>query len=200
MLQTAWISLFVRIFLLEQLMKRFGNFYTAVAVMFFIIVGTAGVADAQRRNERQIRDLVRTLNAQIDDFQFGLDYQLRSTSSRSPDIENVQESIRNLQTKLDDFEENLNNARENRDDVREIITAAKDVDTFLAQHPQNRRVETNWQNVRTTIGNLASAYGVVPDWSTRISATPGVTRDPVGRTVPPRSTSAPTHALTGTYQ
>lgn len=199
MLQTPGISLFIRIFLWRKLMKRVGNFYAAVAVTFFIILGTVGVADAQRRNERQIRDLVRTLNAQIDDFQFGLDYQLRSTSSRTPDIENVQESIRNLQTKLDDFEENLNNARENRDDVREIITAAKDVDTFLAQHPQNRRIETNWQSVRTTIGNLASNYGVVPDWSTRVSAIPGVTRDPVGNTVPPRR-SAPGHILTGTYQ
>jgi hypothetical protein len=180
-------------------MKRFGNFYIAVAVMFFAVLGTAGVAEGQRRNERQIRDLVRTLNAQIDDFQFGLDYQLRSTSSHGQDAENVQDSIRNLQSKLDDFEENLNNARENRDDVRQIITAAKDVDAFLAQHPQNRRLESNWQGVRTTITSLASNYGVIPDWSTRISATPGTTRDPIGNTVPPRR-SAPSHALTGTYQ
>ena len=186
-------------------MRRFGNFFAAMAVMSFVVLGTAGLADAQRRNERQIRDLVRSLNAQIDDFQYGLDYQLRSSSSRNRDVENVHDSIRNLQTKVDDFEENLNNRKDNRDDIREIITAAKDIDAYLGQNPQNRRIETNWQSVRTSIDSLATNYGVTPDWSSRISATPGVTRDPVGNTVPPRmSTPArvvgPSHNLTGTYQ
>jgi hypothetical protein len=186
-------------------MRRFGNFFAAIAVMSFVLLGSVSFADAQRRNERQIRDLVRSLNAQIDDFQYGLDYQLRSTSSSTRDNENVHDSIRNLQTKVDDFEENLNNRKDNRDDIREIVTAAKDIDAYLGQNQQNRRIETNWQSVRTTINNLASNYGVTPDWSSRISATPGVTRDPVGNTVPPRmSTPArvvgPVHNLTGTYQ
>lgn len=180
-------------------MKRFGNFYAAVALMAFIVLGTAGVADAQRRNERQVRDLVRTLNAQIDDFQYGLDYQLRSTSSRGPDVEDVHQSIRNLQTKVDDFEENLNNRRENRDDVREIIAAAKDVDAFLAANSQGRRIDENWQNVRTTINSLAANYGVNADWSTRTSAYPGTTRDRAGQTVPPRA-AVVSRGLTGTYQ
>ncbi|HUR98642.1 MAG TPA: hypothetical protein VMZ26_11310 [Pyrinomonadaceae bacterium] len=186
-------------------MKRFGNFFAAIAVMSFVLLGAAGSADAQRRNERQIRDLVRSLNAQIDDFQYGLDYQLRSASSRNQDVENVHDSIRNLQSKVDDFEENLNNRKDNRDDIREIVTAAKDIDAYLGQNPQNRRIETNWQNVRTSINGLASNYGVTPDWSSRISATPGVTRDTVGDKVPPRMSTpsrvvGPSNNLTGTYQ
>ncbi|MEO8573386.1 MAG: hypothetical protein ABI481_05410 [Pyrinomonadaceae bacterium] len=188
-------------------MKRLGNFFAAIAVVSFVLIGTAGLADGQKRNEKQIRDLVRSLNAQIDDFQYGLDYQLRSASSKSQDVENVQDSIRRLQTKVDDFEENLNNRKDNRDDIREIVTSAKDIDAYLDQDQQNRRIETNWQSVRTTINSLASNYGVTPDWSSRISATPGVTRDPVGNTGPPRMSapsqarvSGPTNNLTGTYQ
>ena len=180
-------------------MKRFGNFFAVIATISFVVLGSAGLAEGQRGNERQIRDLVRTLNAQIDDFQYGLDYQLRSTSGRTQDVETVHDSIRNLQSKVDDFGENLNNRRENRDDVRGIVTAAKDVDVYLAQNQQNRRIDTNWQNVRTTINSLASNYGVTPDWSTRVSAAPGTTRGPVGNTIPPRL-STPSHALTGTYQ
>ena len=138
----------------------------AVAAVLFLIFGTAGLADAQRRNERQIRDLVRSLNAQIDDFQYGLDNQLRSTS-QSQDIEGVQDSIRNLQTKVDDLEENLNNRKDNRDDIHAIIQAAKDVDAFLEANPQNQRIDKNWNAVRTTINSLATNYGVVPDWDTR---------------------------------
>src|SRR5688572_7004635 len=85
---------------LEHVMRRFGNFFAGMAMMSFVLLGTAGFADAQRRNERQIRDLVRSLNAQIDDFQYGLDYQLRSASSRNQDVENVHDSIRNLQSKV----------------------------------------------------------------------------------------------------
>ncbi|HVF31012.1 MAG TPA: hypothetical protein VNA22_08580 [Pyrinomonadaceae bacterium] len=203
-------------------MKRFGNFLVGSAMMVMVLLGTAGLAEAQRRNERQVRDLVRTLNAQIDDFQYGLEHQMRSSSAPGRDIDDVQDSIRNLQTKVDDFNENLTAQRENRDDVRGIITAAKDVDAFLAQHPQNRRIDTNWQNVRTTINNLASQYGVTTDWSTSISSAPGTTRDNRGNTRPPvldtrdnrgntrppvldtvsgrtPRTSAPSTGLTGTY-
>ena len=180
-------------------MKRFGNLFAAVAVVASIMFATAGVADAQRRNERQIRDLVRSLNAQIDDFQYGLDQQMRSSSARDADVENVHDSIRNLQTKVDDFDENLTNRRENRDDIREIITAAKDVDVFLAQNPQSRRIESNWQGVRTTINSLASNYGVTTDWSTRTSNYPGTTRDQIGNTLPPR-VDTPSHGLSGTYR
>ena len=180
-------------------MKRFGNYLAAVTAVAIFVLGTAGLADAQRRNERQVRDLVRTLNAQIDDFQYGLDHQMRSSSAPSQDVENVHDSIRNLQSKVDDFEENLNARRENRDDVREIINAAKDVDAFLAQNPQNRRMDNNWQSVRTTINNLASNYGVTPDWSTRVSNYPGTTRDDAGNRIPPRSTAVST-GLTGTYK
>lgn len=203
---------------LDKRMKRFGNVYAAVALITFFVLGSAGFADAQRRDDRQIRDLVRTLNAQIDDFQYGLDYQLRSTSGRTPDVERVHDSIRNLQSKVDDFEDNLNNRRENREDVREIIMAAKDVDVFMAQRPQNRRISTTWESVRVTIDSLAQNYGVTPDWnaqgttiqrSTRnrsggrvyeedesgtITSTARIIRPgvpPRSTTVPPRSTTVP---------
>ncbi|PYS98811.1 MAG: hypothetical protein DMF63_14580 [Acidobacteria bacterium] len=132
-----------------------------------MILGTAGLSNAQRRNEKQIRDSVRSLNAQIDDFQYGLDYQLKSTSSPTQDIDGVHDSIRTLQTKVDDLEENLNNRKDNRDDIHSIIIAAKDVDAFLKSNPQNQRIDTNWNAVRTTINSLATNYGVVPDWETR---------------------------------
>jgi len=158
-------------------MKRLSNLLTAVSAIALIVMGTVGIADAQRRNERQIRDLVRTLNAQVDDFQYGLDNHLRSSSARTPDVETVHDTIRNLQSKVDEFEENLNNRRENRDDMRGIIDAAKEVDAFLTGNPQNRRIDTNWQSVRTTINSLASNYGVTPDWSTRGTNYPSTTPD-----------------------
>src|SRR5687767_14390689 len=193
-------------------MKRFGNLFMAATAMIFVLIGAAE-ADAQRRNERQVRDLVRTLNAQIDDFQYGLDHHFRSSSVPRQDVESVHENIRNLQTAVDDFDESLANRRENRDDIRAIVNAAKEVDTFLAQNPQNRRIDTNWQGVRTTINSLAANYGVNPDWNTRGSNFPGTSRDrtgddnypgPVrdqtGRTTAPTTRPVFSQGLTGTYR
>ena len=192
----------------RNVMKRLGIYLAAITSIFVVVLGTAGLADAQRRNERQVRDLVRTLNAQIDDFQYGLDHQMRSSSTSPRSVDDVQDSIRNLQTKVDDFDENLTNRRENRDDVRAIIDAAKAVDSFLEQNRQNRRVDTNWQGVRTTINSLASQYGVTPDWNTQGASTPGPTSGDYDNPVPSRRTSsAPTLSrgttlstgLSGTY-
>ena len=166
MLQINRTALF-KLCMLENFMKPPINRFAAIVAMVFLLLGTAGIANAQRRNERQIRDLVRTLNAQIDDFQFGLDNQLKGTSASRAALDDVHDGIRNLQVKVDDLDENLNNRKDNRDDIYEIIAAAKDIDVFLTRNPQNRRIDTNWQGIRTTINTLASNYGVVADWNGR---------------------------------
>src|SRR4030095_3400343 len=80
---------FPHLYKLENAMKRLGNFYIVIALISFVLLATAGSADAHRRTERQSRALLRTLNAQVDDFQYGLDYQLRTSSSPVEDVENV---------------------------------------------------------------------------------------------------------------
>jgi len=155
-------------------MKRLGNFVAAAAVLGFVVFGMAGLADAQRRNEREIRDLVRTLNAQIDEFQYGLDNQQRSMSQKDQDDIDALDSIRDLQTKVDDMQENLNNGRDNRDDIREILAAANNVDAYVLRSQPTRRVGASWRAVRTTIDTLASNYGVTPKWTMPVSSIPGI--------------------------
>ena len=126
-------------------MKRFIDLFSVYAVAVLMIGGVSVQAEAQRRSERQVRDTVRSLASKIDDFQYSLNNQLRSSSADRQDIDDVGTSLRNLQGKVSDFESNLDQKRENRDDVQEIITAAKDVDAFLSQNRQNGRLDTAWQ-------------------------------------------------------
>jgi len=153
----------------------------AVAAVLFMVFGTAGLANAQRRNERQIRDLVRSLNAQIDEFQYGLNRHLLSTSS--PGGDDASKNIRNLQMKVDDLDENLNSRKDNRDDIHAIIQAAKEVDVFMANNPQNQQIDRSWSAVRTTINSLATNYGVMADWDTYDPAYSDNTNDGGGTTV-----------------
>ena len=175
-------------------MKRFRYALFTLASVGLFLMGSAASADAQNRNERQVRELVRTLNAQVDDFQYGLDYELKNNSAGGRvNSGDVNRSLRNLQDKVSAFDDNFIAKRENRDDVDEIVSAARDVEGALATINLNRRLQNDWADVKRSIDSLGSNYGVKPDWTGRISnATRGTYRDPVRN-------SPEAGGLTGTY-
>lgn len=152
-------------------MRRFINTFWSVAVVGLLTLGIASSVDAQNRNDRQIRDAVRSLNAQIDDFQYGLEYELKNNSS-GVNSNAINRSLRNLQDKVSAFDDNFTGKRENRDDVNEIVAAANDVDVDLKSMTINRRLETYWAEVKKSIGTLAANYGVVPRWNGRAANDP----------------------------
>jgi len=174
-------------------MRRFRNAVWSFAAIGLLIFGIANSADAQKRNEREVRDTVRSLNAQVDDFQYGLEYELKNNSSGTVNTD-ANRSLRNLQEKISAFDENFTAKRENRDDVNDIITAAKEVDGVLRTAALNRRLETDWADVKKSIATLAANYGVTPSWSGGIStATRSTTTAPI------LSRSTVSSGLTGTY-
>ena len=182
-------------------MKRFKVILSVYALVAAVVFGAVGTADAQRRNEREVRDLVRSLNAKVDDFRFGIDYQLRSSSADRQEIDDLKNSLGDLQTKVDAFDQNLRARRENRDDINEIIQSAKNVDSFLRTNRQNQRVESDWQGVRDLIDRLAANYGVTPGWSNRSSGYPSSQPRPRNNYPTYNSNTGSTNAgLTGTYQ
>ena len=61
-------------------MKRNLNVVTLFVVMIAFFVGTAGMVDAQKRNDKDVRDTLRALDAKLDDFEFNLDRTLRSNA------------------------------------------------------------------------------------------------------------------------
>lgn len=181
-------------------MKPFRNVIWSVAALGLLLFGVAANADAQKRNEREIRDAVRNLRAQVDDFQYGLEYEL---TNNSPGVNkaDADSSLRNLQDKIAAFDENFLNKRENRDDINAIIDAAKDVDGVLRSTTINRRLETDWADVKRSIDGLAANYGVITKWDGRISnASRGTSIDPIPSR--PVSATPPVSAslLNGTYQ
>ncbi|HKX83224.1 MAG TPA: hypothetical protein VJL58_03300 [Pyrinomonadaceae bacterium] len=181
-------------------MKRFRLHASLYALVAAVILGAVGTAEAQRRNERDVRDIVRSLNSKIDDFKFGIDYQLRSSSANRRDIDELTRSIGTLQSRVDAFDENFQSRRENRDDVSDIVNAAKDVDSFIRTNRQNQRIETDWFEVRDLIGRLAANYGVTPDWSGgayNYPAAPSRRRGNYPVNTPGGSMD---NGLTGTYQ
>lgn len=174
-------------------MKRFSNAFLSFAAIFAVLFGAVS-ADAQTPNQRQVRDLVRSLTAQVDDFQYALEYELRNNAAGSrANAADLNSNMRRLQDAVTAFDDNFRARRENRNDVNDIVAAATDVQGSLATISLNRRLQTDWDDVKKNISSLGANYGVVARFDGRISnATQGTSYDPL----PSANLNA---GLTGTY-
>lgn len=200
MLHTLWAGLCKKVQKRRKrrsVMNRFRGMFSVYAAIALLIFGIAGQADAQRRNEREIRDIVRSLNSKVDDLKYDLEYQLTSSSADRQDIDDVSRDLASLEDKIRTFETNLDQRRENRDDVSAILDAARNIDQFLRSNRQNQRIESDWASVRTLLDRLASSYGISRDWR---SGTTGYPRTNPSRYPAPSTSAAVSLGLTGTYQ
>ena len=183
----------------DKVMRRFTNLFSVYAAIGMMVFGLAGQADAQRRNERETRDIIRSLNSKIDDFQYGLEYQLKSSSADPRDTGNISADLRDLQEKVTAFDENMMAKRENRDDVSNILNSARTINQFLNSNSQNRKLQTDWAGIRTLLDRLAASYGVAANWNGGGSSYPNTNRNTNNYPAPGRS-AALSGGLTGTYQ
>ena len=101
-------------------MRTYRNAFSAAAIVVAFVLGSAAAASAQQRNERDVRDAVRTINSKLDDFESTLRYQLQSSSSSNSQTDEVSDQITDMRDALRRFEDNLNRKRENGDDVEQI--------------------------------------------------------------------------------
>ena len=153
-------------------MNRLGNRFFALAMAAAFVLSMAGFAEAQKRNEREVRDAVRSLMSKIDDFEYDLRFQMQSSSADNGQIAEVTDDIRSLKDEVRQFQKNLDQRRENRDDVSRMIDMARPIDEFMRDVSQNRRVEDGWKGVRTQLGRIAANYGLTTDWDADGQATP----------------------------
>ncbi len=146
-------------------MKRFGTSFAVITMLTVMVLGVAGSVEAQKRNDREIRDTIRTLNSKIEDFEFNIRDQMQSSSANNGQVSNVSDEIRELRDSVRRFETNFEQKRDNRNDVSKIIDAARRIDGFLATEPQNRRVEDIWTDVRKQLDRLGANYGITTNWN-----------------------------------
>ncbi len=196
MLLSAKRKCILHYLLRRKVMSRLVKLFFAYMGLFAVVVGVSVQASAQKRNEREVRDIVRSLNSKIDDFRYTLNYQLKSSSADRQQISDVTNDLRSLQDKVNAFQTNFEQRRENRDDVSEIVDAVQNVDGFLTENPQNSRITTEWADVKTLVSRLSSNYGITPDWNDGGYSTPGS-----GSTqYPGAQASTASYGLSGTYE
>ena len=173
-------------------MNRIKNTISFSLVLVSMLFGSIVIASAQNRNDRDIRDAVRSLNSKIEDFETGLRYQMQSSSANNGQLSAVTDDIRALRDSVKQFQSFYDKKRENRDDVNDIVGAARRIDDFLQTNPQNRRTQDDWDGVRKQIERLGANYGVTPNWN-------GRSQSQNAPDFPPARTGTLSVGLTGTY-
>jgi len=144
-------------------MRTIKNNLTAVAIILAFVLGFTGAATAQR-NDKDIRDSLRNVQSRLDDFEMNLRYQMQSSSASNRNYDNAADLIRELRNELRHFQDSFDRKRESRDDVNAVVEAARRIDDFLRNYPQNRRVTDDWTAARKQVDRLANNYGVMPRW------------------------------------
>lgn len=139
------------------------EFLLSLVVSSLVLVSASFVV-AQKRNDKEVRDTLRSLNSNIDNFEYDLRYQMQSSSANTGDLADISDDIRSLKDDVSHFQRNFDQRRENRDDVDQIIASARAIDDFLRSNPQNRRVDDDWNAVKKQLDRLAANYGTMPNW------------------------------------
>jgi hypothetical protein len=175
-------------------MNKLTRIASISALILSVMVGLVAETSAQTRNDREIRDAVRSLFSKIEDFETNLRYQMQSSSASSSDLSEISSEVRELRGTVQQFQDFYDRKRENRDDVNAIIASAKRIDAFMRSDPQNRQVEGDWAGVKRQIDRLGNNYGITTRWD---SSSPG----PLTKPTPDRQPkiSAVTVGLSGTY-
>ncbi|MGI8639034.1 MAG: hypothetical protein ACR2MG_03685 [Pyrinomonadaceae bacterium] len=192
-------------------MNRLRSIFSIYLMIGLVIFGVAAQADAQnRRNNREMRDIVQSLNSKIDDFRYNLDSESRRTSNNRNNQNEINDNLRDLEDSISQFEGKFQRRRESADDVTSILEAAKNINDFVSRSRFNGKAAGDWTNVRGLLDRLASNYNVRWNWNDGNSNYPNNNRYPNDNRYPNNNrypndnryppTNSSGNNLTGTYQ
>jgi hypothetical protein len=150
----------------EKKMKRLSSVFSIYLAMGLMVLGSFAQANAQTmRNERDVRDVLRSINSKVDDFRYSVGNDLRRSSSGQDAEDEIKDGLKNLQDSLRNFDDKFQRRRENGEDVADVLRSAKYInDTLNINRVNSNRIQNNWLDIRTLLDRLASNYGVRWNW------------------------------------
>jgi len=182
-------------------MSKLNNVFSVFLMIGFVVFGLVVPTNAQGvRNERNVRDTLRSLNSKVDDFKYSLDNELGRNSISRDDENEINDNVQVFEKSLDGFNDKLDRRRENADDVRNMLTAAQTVNDFLAAKRFGALTQKNWTEIRNLLNRLASNYQVSWNWNGGGSNQNYPTNTSSNSNYPTNSNSSYNNSLTGTYR
>ena len=186
-------------------MNKFKSVFSIYLTFGLVFFGLASYAFAQTsRNERDVRNVLRSVNSKIDDFRYNLDAEFSGATVARDKENEINDNLRNLETSLRKFEDKFQRRRENADDVSKVLNAAKTVNDFLKFNRFAGKAESDWSDIRALLDRLASNYQVYVSWDDENARDQEYNRYPdnnrTSNNYPSTRSNSYANGLTGTYQ
>ena len=182
-------------------MNRLNGIFSVFLMFGFVVFGFVAPTNAQGvRNERSVRDSLRSLNSKLDDFKYSLDNELGRNSTSRDDENEINDNVQSFEKSLDAFSGKLDRRRENADDVRNVLTAAQTVNDFLNVKRFSAATQKDWTEIRNLLNRMASNYQVSWNWNGGGNNQNYPTGNSTGGNYPTTSNSNYSNVLTGTYR
>lgn len=119
-----------------------------------------------RVSDRQVTNLLRTLEQNADIFNRDIDVSLdRSRWNGTQSEDEIRNYIRDFEEATDRLKERFESRASVSADVEEVLFRAANIDRFLRTNLISSRVNTNWSRVRGNLGTLAGYYNVAWNWT-----------------------------------
>lgn len=183
-------------------MSKVKNAFSVYLIIGLMMLGFAAQISAQTRNERNVRDVLRSLNSKVDDLKYTIDSEFSRNSVTRAEETEFNDDLRDFETSLRQFDDKFQRRRENDDDVRDVLAAAKNVNAALSGRRYGIPIDREWASVRVLLERLAANYQVTWTWDNRNEPiySPAPTNIPSTRPNSSRSNSSSSFGLSGTYR
>lgn len=155
------------------------------SVLILLALAVANISvQAQRRSsraaDRQVGVILQQLDRSSGRFRNSLNTavaQQRIDQTRSGNnISTFQSDFQSATTQLNT---QFNRRQAGAADVQNVLQSASVINSFMARNRLNRRVQSDWNQVRTDLNSLSAAYGLTWQWNQQTF--PGVSSVPSGR-------------------
>ena len=167
-----------------------------VPVLLLVLFAAAGI-DAQTQHAyrgtfQSVRQLILRIENRTVAFHTNLDSSLaRNPINNSRTEDNINSFVGDFDDAVHRLRANFDSRRSTASDAQEVLNRGSSIDNFLRRHPLDIRTRNSWSVLRADLDQLARAYGV--SWQ------------PTTRTYPPTTPAGnqypySTNHLTGTYR
>ncbi len=142
----------------------------ASLALVLALAGMSVMAQTQRRayrvNDRQIQTLLNRIENRSDVFQRSFSDAVNGGRYGNTNRQgNINQTVNDFRTAVDTLHTNFNNRRDSTQDVQSVLDRATTINDYLMSSRLNGRANTDWENVRTDLTELARLYNVSWNWS-----------------------------------
>ena len=148
-------------------MKNSKNIVSVSLLLALSILGVSAQAQRQvsRTTDRQAGVILQRIEQGSSRFRNSLNAALVRGRVDQTDSQNDINTFKaDFENATSQFRDQLTRRRANTTDVQNLLQKASLVNSFMARHRLNARVQSDWSSLRTDLNSLATAYGVSWQW------------------------------------